>query len=395
VNTNASLPLLSLILLLIVLPALSFAQSPDQLHNSISHESAKDSIKIGFLPALGYSSDVGFLAGGVFSRYHYQEGMQPFKNQLNGSALATTKGLFSVSLQYEQIETFGRPIRSRTMFGIGRIKESTYFGFGNNTPFDPSLWEQGYYYYETYFGLAELYGRKSIWRSETRNSHLDWVLVTNLSMENPQTDQVDNRLTSDQPNYMDGLWVWESGTGLVWENRDNEFAATRGNTARLEVRVAPGLVMNNGSWQVQFQASQYATRHVWIFPVTAALKLGWHQAGGDTPFWRLPQAGGEYSMRGYADGRFLGDASLYYTAELRTWLIQYPEIGLRIGGQLFADGGRVFASHEITRAFFNDHKRTYGLGGAMSVFTNDFIVRGDLGFSDEIARFYLGIGYTF
>jgi outer membrane protein assembly factor BamA len=355
----------------------------------------KDSVKIGFLPALGYSSDVGLLAGGVFSRYHYQEGLEPFRNQIAGSAIATTKGLFSLSLQYEQVETFGRDIRSRSNLSLGRIREATYFGFGNDTQFDKTLWENGFYFYETYFGLVELYARKPVWKSTSGTSRLDWVMVSNLSMESPQLGSETNQLSQDQPKFVEGLWVWETGTGLVWENRDDEFAATRGNTARLEFRVAPGIVMDNSSWQVQFQASQYATRQIWLFPVTAALKLGWHQVGGETPFWRLPQAGGEFSLRGYAEGRFIGDASLYYTAELRTWLIQYPEMGFRLGGQLFTDGGRVFTHDEITTEFFNDHKRTFGLGGAMSIFTNDFIVRGDLGFSDELARFYLGIGYTF
>lgn len=366
-----------------------------QVSSTSTSIAPKDSVKIGFLPALGYSSDVGILAGGVFSRYHYQEGVTPFKNQLTGSALATTKGLFSLSLQHEQVETFGHNIRTRSSLSIGRIREATYFGYGNDTPFDKTLWEDGFYFYETYFGLVELYARKPIWKSTSGTVKLDWVFVTNLSMESPQIGSETNQLSQDNPEFVDGLWVWESGTGLVWENRDDEFAATRGNFARFEVRVAPGLVMDNSSWQVQFQASQYATQKIWIFPVTAAIKLGWHQAGGETPFWRLPQAGGEFSLRGYAEGRFIGDASLYYTAELRTWLIQYPELGFRLGGQVFTDGGRVFTHDEIMSEFFNDHKRTIGIGGAMSIFTNDFIVRGDLGFSDELARFYLGIGYTF
>ena len=386
---------LKLILLLFAFVLIHSVSGQAQVSTTSTSTAPKDSVKIGFLPALGYSSDVGILAGGVFSRYHYQEGVNPFKNQLTGSALATTKGLFSLSLQQQQVETFGRNIRTRSSLSLGRIREATYFGFGNNTSFDKTLWEDGFYFYETYFGLVELYARKPIWKSTSGTAKLDWVFVTNLSMESPQLGSEANQLSQDNPEFVDGLWVWESGTGLVWENRDDEFAATRGNFARFEVRVAPGLIMDNSSWQVQFQASQYATQKIWIFPVTAAVKLGWHQAGGETPFWRLPQAGGEFSLRGYAEGRFIGDASLYYTAELRTWLIQYPELGFRLGGQVFTDGGRVFTHDEIMSEFFNDHKRTFGLGGAMSIFTNDFIVRGDLGFSDELARFYLGIGYTF
>ena len=360
-----------------------------------AHGQAKDSVKIGFLPALGYSSDMGIIGGGIISRYHYQEGMQPFKNLLQASGIATTKGLFSFSAQYEQLETYNTEIRSRYILNFGRIKESTFFGFGNNTSFDKDRWNNGYYYYETYFGLAELYGRKEIWTPDDGTAHLDIVGLTNLSMASPQLNADTNLVATLMPEFVDGLWVWETGTGLVWENRDSEFSATRGNAARLELRAAPGLLMDNSSWQIQFQASQYFTEQILIFPVTAAFKLGYHQAGGETPFWKMPQVGGELSMRGYPEGRFIGDIALYYTAELRTWLIQYPEYGFRLGGQLFTDAGRVYDAGNLTSELFDDHKRTFGLGAAMSLFTNDFIIRADLGFSEDMSRFYLGIGYTF
>jgi outer membrane protein assembly factor BamA len=360
-----------------------------------AHSQAKDSVKIGFLPALGYSSDMGIIGGGILSRYHYQDGIQPFKNLLQASGIATTKGLFSFSAQFELLETYHTDIRSRYILNFGRVKESTFFGFGNNTSFDEKLWENGYYYYETYFGLTEIYGRKKIWTPGYGTAHLDIVALTNLSMESPQLNADSNMLTATMPEFVDGLWVWETGTGLVWENRDSEFSATRGNAARFELRVAPGLIMDNSSWQIQFEASQYFTEQILIFPVTAAFKLGYHQAGGSTPFWRLPKVGGEYSIRGYPEGRFIGDIALYYTAELRTWLIQYPEYNFRLGGQLFTDAGRVYDAGKLTSGLFDDHKRTFGLGAAMSLFTYDFIIRADLGFSEDMSRFYLGIGYTF
>lgn len=357
---------------------------------------SRDSVKIGFLPALGYSSDTGFIGGGVLQRAHYEEGKVPFRNMLQASGIATTKGLFSLSVQYDQLETFNRQIRTRSILNFGRIKEATYFGFGNDTPFDKSRFEDSYYFYETYFGVAELYARKKIWGpAHGGRGQLDIVAVTNLSTQQPQVEQTDNLLSETRPRFVDGLWVWETGTGLVWENRDSEFAPSRGNKARLEFRLAPGLFMDNSSRQIQFEAAQYVTQKILIFPVTAAIKVGYHQSWGDTPFWRMPRVGGEFSMRGYADGRYIGDAALYYTTELRTWLIQFPEYEFRLGGQLFMDGGRVFEQDRITHDFFKSHKRTFGLGAAMSVFSNDFIVRADLGFSDELSRFYLGIGYTF
>jgi hypothetical protein len=384
-----SLTLVSCIFLLLHLCAastVSYAQT----------ENVKtDSVKIGFLPALGYSSDIGFVAGGLASRYHYREGVEPFQSHLQSAALATTKGLFSFMLMFDQVETFNRPIRSKSLINIGRIKEATYFGLGNDSPFDKELWDSDNYFYETYFGLLEVSGRKVILKHpEFEKSHLDLMLITGIQLHRPQLGIESSFLETTPPDYVDGGWSWEVGLGLVWENRDNEFAATRGNAGLINFRYAPGIIADFTMWQLHMQASQYATAKI-IFPVTAAIKIGYHQSGGSTPFWMLPVAGGEYSMRGYAEGRFRGDASLYYTAELRTWLIRYPSAGFRLGGQLFRDGGRVYESGEIATSFFKHHHQTYGLGAALSLFTYDFIVRADLAFSEDIHRIYLGIGYTF
>ncbi|MDZ7683308.1 MAG: hypothetical protein U5J63_16775 [Fodinibius sp.] len=44
---------------------------------------------------------------------------------------------------------------------------------------------------------------------------------------------------------------------------------------------------------------------------------------------------------------------------------------------------------------FSDYKQTIGIGGAMSIFNPDFILRGEVGFSEEVSRIYIGIGYLF
>lgn len=449
-------------LLFAVTPAYA-VQSAGDTHGA---DTRRDSVRYGFLPALGYSSDIGFVGGGVLHRYHYRDGMHPFYNSLQSSALATTRGLFSLTMLFDQVETFGSEVRSTSFVSVGRILQASWFGKGNDTTFDKDLWNDNYYFYETYFGALELKGRKTIWqrggaarqqvdnrnggnRQRDLNMHnppggtlsidnnvggtspsmtgnlpreggtpgyhaggsnpnkpdnvpgsqargkLDVMLLVQLGMQMPRVEGATNLLSENPEKHIDGAWNIRTGAGLFWENRDNEYAPTRGNTAQIQFSGTPGLLFGGANWSLMAQVSQFFTREVLIFPVTLALKAGYHQTGGDVRFWDLPIAGGEYSIRGFADGRFRGDASLYYTAELRTWLFQIPEHNFKIGGQLFTDAGRVFVGNEMTGDFFKGHKRTFGLGGAVSLFTNEFIIRGDLGFSDEMSRFYLGIGYTF
>jgi hypothetical protein len=42
-----------------------------------------------------------------------------------------------------------------------------------------------------------------------------------------------------------------------------------------------------------------------------------------------------------------------------------------------------------------DHKLTLGLGGVMSIFTSDFIMKAEIGFSEDGTGIYLGTGYSF
>lgn len=75
--------------------------------------------------------------------------------------------------------------------------------------------------------------------------------------------------------------------------------------------------------------------------------------------------------------------------------MSFPEYQIKFGGQLFTDIGRVFNDDDGWGDFFNDYRHTYGIGGAMSLFSPDFILRGDIGFSKDVSRIYIGVGYSF
>ena len=80
--------------------------------------------------------------------------------------------------------------------------------------------------------------------------------------------------------------------------------------------------------------------------------------------------------------------------ELRTWLWESWDQIIRIGGQLFVDTGRILDNEGISKITQDLHV-SYGFGGAMSLFTPDFFIRGDVGFSQEMRRVYISVGYAF
>jgi len=363
--------------------------------NATSASAKQDSVVLGFLPALGYDSDNGFIGGGLFSRFHYDVALDPYRNQLQLYGFASTKGLFSLGLLYDHIETAGRDLRGQHKVSAARILETPYFGVGNDAPFDESLWDEKYYFFESYIFDYELMMRRTMWNHASREkTKLDLVGISHVRMMLPQLGSGGSLIEDEVPDNTDGGWALLGGLGVNWENRNREIGPTSGNQFQLDFRLGSGVVADYPMWIANFLGTHYITRRV-LLPVTLALKTGYMQAGGEVPFFILPDLGGEKTFRGYPPGRFRGDAILYYTAELRTWFYELPERGFRIGGQLFTDGGRVYLTDEIIPDFLNDHKHTFGLGGAVSLFTYDFILRGEIGFSDEMRRIYFGIGYAF
>jgi outer membrane protein assembly factor BamA len=127
-----------------------------------------------------------------------------------------------------------------------------------------------------------------------------------------------------------------------------------------------------------------------------ASRVNFYHSMGEVPYWEQAAIGDSESLRGYPYNRFMDRTSLSWNLEMRTWVLEFPDYGIKLGGQLFTDFGRVFGREDdLLTDFFSDYKHTFGAGGAISLFSPDFILRGDLGFSEDMFRIYAGIGYVF
>ncbi len=143
----------------------------------------------------------------------------------------------------------------------------------------------------------------------------------------------------------------------------------------------------------RLELRQYFYLFNWL---TIANRLEARHAGGDVPYWEMSTLGDSQTLRGYPLNRFKGKSSVAYNLELRGWVLQFPEFyNLKFGTQLFTDVGRVFTGSDDFDDLFEGYKQTVGFGGAMSIFNPDFILRGEIGFSEDVSRIYIGVGYMF
>lgn len=360
--------------------------------------SQSDSTKFGFLPALGYTSDQGIIGGGVYNRFQYRDGYRPYLNTQMISALVSTRGFYSIYMLHEQASrgtgSFLESIRSSYEVYANRTTESTWFGIGPDSKFRKDDFERESNFFKSSSTGFIFRGRIPLYRTGFPGAQLDAVLIGQLGYDVPFDNDSNQLFWQDMPIGTDGGWSTGAGLGLQWENRDSEITPIRGNTALFEARFFPSLLPDSYStFLIDVEATQYVPIRIGHLFVLAG-RIGLQHASGTIPYWFLPSLGGDENVRGLPMNRYRGDGAMWYNSEIRTWVYENRNEAIKVGLHVFQDGGAVVMNHDY--ATIPQHLvHTWGFGFALSLFTPDFMVRGDYGISKDISRFYMGVGYTF
>ena len=103
--------------------------------------------------------------------------------------------------------------------------------------------------------------------------------------------------------------------------------------------------------------------------------------------------GADGSVRGYYDGRFRGDSSLYGNAELRWWLGRRRSgvLPLRWGLTTFCESGRVWYEGEDSKKWHTG----YGVGLMVQMTGTPMAFGGSMASGTEGLKFYFAGGYAF
>ncbi len=350
-----------------------------------------DSVQTALLPAFAYNSDIGFIGGALYNRIDYSGKTQPFKNYIKSSFLASTKGMFKLEFEYDRTQTFGSDVRSNILLFANRFTYDSYFGIGNNTEFSECQYENDFYFFESRRLSITYEARLPI--MERQEKRFDLLFGFGIKYEIPTVKNPQSKFNLDHPNGSSGGWVNTVNTGFLLENRNSEFDPTAGNRAKLRIRAAPTFLFSDyGLVILDTDYRHYFRLFNWI---TVANRFQARYAAGDLPYWELSTLGNLETLRGYPLNRFLGNSSVLYSLELRKWIFVFPRYSIKLGGHLFTDVGRVFTEQDDWNDLFSDYKQTVGVGGAISLFSPDLILRGEMGFSKDMMRVYVGIGYMF
>ena len=123
-----------------------------------------------------------------------------------------------------------------------------------------------------------------------------------------------------------------------------------------------------------------------------ALRVGGRKLWGDYAWFDAAYIGGP-NNRGYNNHRFAGDASLYGSASLDTWVatIDNQVMPIRLGFVTFGDVGRVWLEGEDSKAWH----ASLGAGLLAQPAGVPLVVNLLAARSNEGTRIYFGFGYPF
>lgn len=376
--------------ILIILPFL-FLGANSLSAQMMPRDIGADSVTSAVFPVISYDSNEGLIGGVLFNRYDYRGNVEPFNNYIESSALVSTKGFIQFDARYEQTRTFGREVRSLIDLFFHRYTTDHFFGIGNNATFNNNLWEEEYYYFTSVGFGADYRLRRPVYSD--KDNQFDLMAGISSEYNIPYIREQESSFADIMPNGSKGGWVNALNTGFIWENRDSEFDPHTGNRAEFELRFSPDVISTYAFTTARLELRQYFYLFNWL---TVANRLEARTSGGNVPFWELSSLGNRETLRGYPLNRFQGNSSVAYNLELRAWVLKFPEAyNLKFGGHLFSDFGRVFTGQDNFNDLFEGYKQTVGIGGAMSIFHPDFIFRGEISFSEDVSRIYIGIGYVF
>lgn len=193
---------------------------------------------------------------------------------------------------------------------------------------------------------------------------------------------------------INGFTVHAQKIGLVYNTLDLPVLPTAGFYAEAAVEgSAEALGSSVGFVHYQAEVKGYipAKSARWI----SVFRIAYNRTpGNDVPFLERSILGGENTLRGYGRYRFIDSTSLILNLEERIRIFRWQVFDVMTDWEVapFVDCGGVMGSLSAPRHY--DFKINPGIGFRAVVRPN-IVGRVDIGFGDEGAAVFVGLGYPF
>ncbi len=328
-----------------------------------------------FLPIVSYDTDVGFGYGVKFfvlSLCGWSESFDLVLFQSTGGE-RWYRLVFAVpDFEQRQGKTF--PLSVDVLIDYDKYLKDSYFGIGNASRFED----------------RERYTREPLECSILLSRGWTNQLVTTVGLRYRWIRNLgfepSGRLATLPPAENHGT-VSTAGIVLAgrFDARDSFVNPSSGTVLSAEGEVVPGGIVSETRMMRWSAAAQWYTPILGRRAVLAARIVASAATGDSLPVQLLVPVGGNQTLRGSPQNRYLDRASGVANVEIRFPLIW------RLGAVLGADAGKVWSrlsQWDLTRWSWN------GVAG-LRLYMDMFLVRLDVGMGKETTGFYLNFGQLF
>jgi endonuclease/exonuclease/phosphatase family metal-dependent hydrolase len=326
-------------------------------------------------PILTYDSDIGFGYGAKIFLLNQLKASESFDLTLFNSSKGERWYRFVFSLpDFELRQGKVYPLALDLVIDYDKYINNNFFGIGNTSEYDDR---------ETYTRepldinliLSRGFSRRLVGQLGFR-----YKTVRNFNFSPDSClRELPPTLNAGRANCASVFSNWR------FDSRDSFINPSSGLVLQGELEWAPLSGLGNVAFvRSAFWVQAYTTL---FFPKTVlALRLGAQELSGkDLPAQVLLPLGGNISLRGSPQDRYLGKSSILANAELR-----FP-LFWRLGGVLGLDAGKVWPS----LAEFDFRCWAVNPTAGLRFIMNTFVVRFDVGFGKEYTGVYFNFGHLF
>jgi len=326
-------------------------------------------------PIVSYDSDIGFGYGAKLFLLNQLKAGESFDLTLFNSSKGERWYRFVFSLpDFELRQGKVYPLALDLVIDYDKYIKNNFFGIGNESEYGDR---------ETYtrepldidLTLSRGFSRRLVGQFGLR-----YKTVRNLNFSpESRLRTLSPELNGGRADYMSIFSNWR------FDSRDSFINPSSGLVLQGELEWAPRSGLGNVDFvRSAFWVQGYTTL---FYPKTVlALRLGGQELfGKDLPVQVMLPIGGNTSLRGSPQDRFLGKSSALANVELR-----FP-VFWRLGGVLGIDSGKVWESFQKSDLRGWAFNPVVGLRLIM----NTFVVRFDVGFGREYTGIYFNFGHLF
>jgi len=270
-----------------------------------------------------------------------------------------------------------------TYFQDSRLR---FFGFGNHTKDDKETnYTQQKFAARLRIGYRPIEYIQIAWQGRIEQVSIKKGGVTDL----PFTDEV-----FPGTEGLEGSTIHGESFSLAYDDRDSPTITTHGTLGAAHVEIVDKALGSSASYfKYGFELRRFIPfRDRFVLAIHGVLDYLAHSDGA--PFYERSAIGGQKSLRGFGDDRFIDANRFFSTVELRTLAFrrQLFDVMTELEVAPFIDAGEVFSS---ARDFPLDSLHYVGGVGFRGVVRPQVVGYVDIGYGSDGPAVFTGLDYPF